>query len=155
MLRSMHALPRVCSKATSPSSHVVITPSLLFNSSSRARSCSCSSSSLLMSSLCPGEVRAYTHQQAMISITSRGKPSQPPALAGALPVHRQGPIGANRHSHLVRRWQLVAMAGALTPRALVVVVIPGHLEHGDGARFEMRGKEGHCCSDSPKIEMVG
>jgi hypothetical protein len=47
------------------------------------------------------------------------------------------------------------MVGALAPRALVTVVIPGHLEHGDGARFEMRGKEGHCCSDSPKIEMVG
>jgi hypothetical protein len=34
------------------------------------------------------------------------------------------------------------MARALTPRALAVVVILGHLKQGDGASFKIRGEEG-------------
>jgi hypothetical protein len=43
--RSMHALPRACSEATRPFFHVMMAPSLLSSSLSRARSCFCSSSS--------------------------------------------------------------------------------------------------------------
>jgi hypothetical protein len=97
----------------------------------------------------------YTHQQAVISITSRSKPKQLLTLASAQPVHRRGPVGASSHPHSVRQWRLAAIAGALAPRALVVVVAPGHLEQGDRTRFEIRIEEERCCSDSLKIEMVG
>jgi hypothetical protein len=47
------------------------------------------------------------------------------------------------------------MAGALAPRALVVVTIPNHHEQEGRVSFEIKGKEGRCYFDSLKIEMAG
>jgi hypothetical protein len=155
MLRSMRALPRVCLKATSPSSHVVITPSLLFNSSSQARSCSCSSSSTVDVIAVPrggeglhtptSDDQHHVKRQAQPTArTSRCPTCSPPRPGwGQLPFSSGEAVAIGRHG-----W-------GPHSKGACHGVIPGHLEHGDGARFEMRGKEVHCCSDSPKIEMVG
>jgi hypothetical protein len=47
------------------------------------------------------------------------------------------------------------MAGALAPRTLIVVTTPSHNKQWGMASFMFRGEEGHCCSDSLKIEMAG
>jgi hypothetical protein len=47
------------------------------------------------------------------------------------------------------------MAGALAPRVLATIVVPGDHEQGDKARFEIRGEEGCHRSNSLKIEMAG
>jgi hypothetical protein len=47
------------------------------------------------------------------------------------------------------------MVGSLALRALTTVIIPSHLEQRDGASLNIRGEEGHYCSDSLKIGMVG
>jgi hypothetical protein len=46
------------------------------------------------------------------------------------------------------------MAGALASRALIKVVIPGHLEQKGWAIFKVRCEEGCCFFDSLKIEMT-
>jgi hypothetical protein len=47
------------------------------------------------------------------------------------------------------------MAGVPAPRALVVVVVPSHLEQGNGASFQTKGEEGRHYSDLLKIEWAG
>jgi hypothetical protein len=47
------------------------------------------------------------------------------------------------------------MVGALTPRVMVMVVIPSHCKQWDRASFEIRGKKVCCYYDLLKIEMVG
>jgi hypothetical protein len=63
-------------------------------------------------------------------------------------------MGATHCNYPVRQWRSVATAGALALRALVIVVILGHLEQGHRASFKIRGEEGCCHSDSLKIEMA-
>jgi hypothetical protein len=46
------------------------------------------------------------------------------------------------------------MAGALTPRALVIVTTTSHHEQWSKVSFKIRGEEGHFCSHSLKIEIV-
>jgi hypothetical protein len=99
--------------------------------------------------------KAYTHQQETVNIMMRSKPRQTSALDEALLVRRQGSVGASGRPHPVRWWLLTTMAGALTPRALAMVIIPRHHKLGGRVSFEIRSDEGHCRSDSMKIEMVG
>jgi hypothetical protein len=47
------------------------------------------------------------------------------------------------------------MAGALAPRALVMVTIPSHHKQWGRTSFEIRGERGRYYSDSLKIEMAG
>jgi hypothetical protein len=47
------------------------------------------------------------------------------------------------------------MAGALTPWALVVVIIPSHRMPWGKVTFKIKGEKGRCYSDSLKIGMVG
>jgi hypothetical protein len=47
------------------------------------------------------------------------------------------------------------MVGALTLRAMVMVIIPSHRKQWDRASFEIRGKKVRCYYDLLKIEMVG
>jgi hypothetical protein len=49
---------------------------------------------------------------------------------------------------------MTTMAGALAPRVLALVTIPSHHEQWGRVSFEIRGEEGHCCSDSMMIEMA-
>jgi hypothetical protein len=98
--------------------------------------------------------KSYTNQQVTTSITTGSKPTQPSVQTGALPIHRRGPTRDSGHPHLVRWWSSTAMVGALTPRMLIVVTVPGHHEQGGRVSFEIRGGEGHCSSDSLKIEMA-
>jgi hypothetical protein len=62
---------------------------------------------------------------------------------------------ASHRLDLARRWQLAALARALTPRVLCRGCHLCHLEKGDEASFKIRGEEGRYRSDSLKIKMVG
>jgi hypothetical protein len=137
----MHALPRMCSEAMSPSFKAMMAPSLLFSSSSWAMSYFVAPPSPSMSPLHPEEERTYTHQQAVINIMLISKPKKSSTLAGTQPTRCRGLIGASRCPHRAR--------------ALATIVIPDHLKQGNRASFNTRGEEGCCCSYSLKIERAG
>jgi hypothetical protein len=151
----MHALPRMCSEAMSPSFKAMMAPSLLFSSSSWAMSYFVAPPSPSMSPLHPEEERTYTHQQAVINIMLISKPKKSSTLAGTQPTRCRGLIGASRCPHRARQRRLAIVARAPAPRALATIIIPDHLKQGNGASFNTRGEEGCCCSYSLKIERAG